>query len=32
MLTRHWLMIIVVAVAFYYVGAKYPGMIARIGM
>lgn len=32
MAMHHWFMLAVVAVVFYYVGAKYPGMVAKIGM
>jgi hypothetical protein len=32
MSTHHWIMLFVVALVFYYVGGKYPGMLARVGL
>lgn len=32
MQTHHWLLLIVVFVVAYYVGAKYPGMISKVGL
>jgi len=32
MLMRHWVMVLIVAVVFYYVGAKYPALVSRMGM
>jgi hypothetical protein len=28
----HWLTIVIVALVAYYVGAKFPGMVAKVGL
>jgi hypothetical protein len=28
----HWLTLVIVAIVFYYVGAKYPAMVAKVGL